>query len=334
MEAKNSTFHKILKKFKKPVLVDNRNWRKRVPTVDKYFSLLEKEISQFPKEKGMIVDPSIVGKVHCAVCNKEDYQQLFLKKGFYYVICKSCEHIYVRNPLKEEVVIQLYRSSDVDNAHIEAQEDEKYSKYQKKMAEKYLNILKALGIINGNLLDVGCGVGNFLSFCKEKALFTLYGIELNKIVYPKLINLLGKDNLYLVPIENVDFKDLRFKVITLWGVLEHLANPISVISRCVGLLEKDGYVLVLIPNLLSRAFKILGINTPTLNPRSHLQMFTKSSFEKMCENVGLEVVELFCELPVIDLMYDHIHYNNEIISDIIEQEESYYYVYLLRKIVY
>ena len=57
-------------------------------------------------------------------------------------------------------------------------------------------------------------------------------------------------------------------------------------------------------------------------------------FGGVSESVGLEIVELFCELPVIDLMYDHIYYNKEFISDIIEQEVSYYYVYLLRKFVY
>jgi len=68
MEGKDITLHKILKEFKMPVLVDNRNWREKVPIVDKYFSLIEKEISQFPKEKGVIVDPSIVENVNCAVC--------------------------------------------------------------------------------------------------------------------------------------------------------------------------------------------------------------------------------------------------------------------------
>jgi len=33
-------------------------------------------------------------------------------------------------------------------------------------------------------------------------------------------------------------------------------------------------------------------------------------------------------------MYDYIYHNKEFISDIIEQEVSYYYVYLLRKFVY
>ena len=42
MEGKDITFHKILKEFKKPVLVDNRNWREKVPIVDKYFSLIER----------------------------------------------------------------------------------------------------------------------------------------------------------------------------------------------------------------------------------------------------------------------------------------------------
>lgn len=60
-------------------------------------------------------------------------------------------------------------------------------------------------------------------------------------------------------------------------------------------------------------------------------MYTKNSFGKICERVGLEIVDLFCELPVIDLMYDHIEYNSELINDIIDKEESYYFVYLIKK---
>jgi len=128
MEGKGITLHKILKEFKMPVLVDNRNWRKKVPIVDKYFNLIEKEISQFPKEKGVIVDPSIVENANCAVCNEVNFRQMFIKKGFYYACCRSCGHIYVKNPLKETTILQLYQYSDADNVYIEVQENEVVSK--------------------------------------------------------------------------------------------------------------------------------------------------------------------------------------------------------------
>ena len=330
MEGKDITLHKILKEFKKPVLVDNRNWRKKVPIVDKYFNLIEKEISQFPKEKGVIVDPLIVENANCAVCNEVNFRQMFIKKGFYYACCRSCGHIYVKNPLKETTILQLYQYSDADNVYIDVQENEVVSNYQKKQARKYISLLEMIGVKYGNLLDIGCGGGNFLKSFKNSS-FNLYGIEINKKVFAKLKDLLGEENIYCDKIENIDFGILRFNVVVLWGVLEHLANPISVLCHARKCLEDDGYMVACIPNIYSRAFKILGTNTPALNPRSHLQMYTKNSFGKICERAGLEVVDLFCELPVIDLMYDHIEYNSELIDDIIDKEESYYFVYLIRK---
>lgn len=251
MEEKDITFHKILKEFKMPVLVDNRNWRKKVPMVDKYFSLIEKEISQFPKVKGVIVDPSIVENVNCAVCNEVNFRQMFIKKGFYYACCRSCGHIYVKNPLKETTILQLYQYGDTENVGIESQENEIVSNYQKEQARKYIALLEMIGVKYGNLLDIGCGGGNFLKCSKKHSSFNLYGIEINKKVYAKLKDLLGGENIYCDKIENIDFGNLRFNVVVLWGVLEHLTNPFSVLYHARKYLEDDGYMVACIPNILA-----------------------------------------------------------------------------------
>ena len=46
---------------------------------------------------------------------------------------------------------------------------------------------------------------------------------------------------------------------------------------------------------------------------------------------NFKVVDLFQELPVIDLMYPFVSFNDELIEGILENEESYYYVYVLEK---
>ena len=113
------------------------------------------------------------------------------------------------------------------------------------------------------------------------------------------------------------------------GVLEHLAQPLVNLRACRNILDFYGRVIILIPNLHSRAFNILGINVPTLNPREHTQFFTAQSFAHLCGASGFTVTAYFQELPVIDLMYENLQYDETLVEDILLHDEAYYHVYVL-----
>ena len=115
----------------------------------------------------------------------------------------------------------------------------------------------------------------------------------------------------------------------MWGVLEHMDTPYNELIKCKELLNDDGEILILVPNFYSRAFNILGVTVPTINPRSHLNYFSKKSMEYLTERVGLKIKEYYQELPVIDLMYDFISPGDDFIEEILLNDESYYSVYLL-----
>ena len=120
-----------------------------------------------------------------------------------------------------------------------------------------------------------------------------------------------------------------FDVVTLWGVLEHLPNGEHAFELARKVFKKRGLILFLVPNLQSRAFRFLGANTPTLNPREHINFYSAESIEKLAGRHGFNFVASFDELPVIDLMWDFMDgADDHIISDIIEKGESYYRVYI------
>jgi 2-polyprenyl-3-methyl-5-hydroxy-6-metoxy-1,4-benzoquinol methylase len=319
-------------KYANPIIVDNSKFREKIPGYNKYFDKVKHELSVLPKENNVIVDNSFVEFVSCDVCGGVKYRQLFVKYGFSYAICEDCNHVYVKNRLKENIIIEDYKVSEIEDASHAIEKTEEIQEYANQLYKKYLSLFNDLGVSKGELLDIGCGSGNFVSYCKDNSHLTLFGLELNEKQHPKLKNILGNENLFSSKIEDSNFGDQKFKIITLWGVLEHLVSPVSVLSHCMDVLENKGYVLCLIPNIYSRAFEILGIRNPTLNPKVHLQMYTKESFSQLCKMTGLKIVKRFCELPVIDLMYEHINYNAELVNDIVRREESYYYVYLLQKI--
>ena len=97
-------------------------------------------------------------------------------------------------------------------------------------------------------------------------------------------------------------------------------------------LKVNGKILFLIPNLKSRAFELLGINTPTISPKNHLNFFTHQSFNLLCNKNGFKVKKYFQELPIIDLMYEFIGDKNIELNSILKNDLSYYRVYVIQKV--
>ena len=76
----------------------------------------------------------------------------------------------------------------------------------------------------------------------------------------------------------------------------------------------------LVPNIESRAYKILGVDTPTINPRAHISFFSRKSMSECCDQTGLEILVESQELPIIDLMYQHLDYSSSLVDDILETD--------------
>lgn len=318
--------------YSQPILMDNRNLRKDIPDVNNFFSQIISEMEQLPRVDNLVVDPDIVTQVPCPVCGDPDGQQLFVRAGFLIAQCPTCTHVYVQNRMKEEYLQGLYAGSVSEQTYRRIRASEFHKRYWRAVYSKYLDYFASLGCANKNVIDVGCGAGNFLDACRELTDYIPHGLDFCEDSFDFIVSVTGRDNYYYrQPIEDVDFGDKRFGLITMWGVLEHLVTPGSVLKKCGEILAPGGRVLVMVPNLFSRAFKILGISTPTIYPRAHLHYYTEGSMERLSRDAGLEIDAFFQELPVIDLMHPFLRYDDALVQDIVAKKECYYHAYMLRK---
>ncbi len=167
------------------------------------------------------------------------------------------------------------------------------------VAEENLALVRAIGAPR-TVLDVGCGVGLNGAAARRKGAHVT-GIETDPGSAAEAKTRL--DEVLAVDITDGDavraaLGERRFDLILLADVLEHVADPLSVLRRLLGHLAEDGHVLVSLPNVAAWTVR-LGLLAGRFDYRpsgilddSHLRFFTRDTARRLLEDAGLEVLRI------------------------------------------
>ncbi len=142
-----------------------------------------------------------------------------------------------------------------------------------------------------SILDIGCGWAQALLFFKKKG-FNCYGFDpaIEAVEYgcKKGLNIkhAGLDGM------NV-FENQKFEIVTMFNVLEHLADPSKTINQIKEILKPNGILVIDVPNEFND-FQTVGRDVHKLNdwwvvPPNHLNYFSKDSLVNFLELHGLSV---------------------------------------------
>ena len=159
----------------------------------------------------------------------------------------------------------------------------------------------------GRILDVGCGLGLFLSrFAPER--WARYGAEISAHAITEARRRGIHVNDYA---QAYDYADGFFDVIVFRGSLQLIRTPFAVIETCVRLLAPGGYMVFLAtPNSNSpyyRRFKTLPFLTPKVNYLIPSDLMISNALK----NFGLDVVDIrypYLETPYARPLLDHVLY--------------------------
>ena len=141
---------------------------------------------------------------------------------------------------------------------------------------------------NLKLVDIGCGDGNFLDFANTLTKnIEYFGLDTTK----NSVDICLKKNHNVHCMNVLEFKmkfpNDHFDIITAFHVLEHIANPLDFINELLGLLNKDGFILLSTPyspmNFELNWFDILN------HPPHHMGRWSLSSYQKVSEVLDLDM---------------------------------------------
>lgn len=136
------------------------------------------------------------------------------------------------------------------------------------------------------LLDFGCGAGDFLSGLDQSA-FHAQGIEINPAgrAACRGKGLTVDDSLPLVP----PSLEMRFDIITMWHVLEHLPTPQDTLLSLRHFLRPGGAIVIAVPNHRSLGFRAGGADWFHLDSPRHLFIPSQTTIEHLASATGMNV---------------------------------------------
>lgn len=110
-------------------------------------------------------------------------------------------------------------------------------------------VLGVLGDRAGRILDVGCGVGNFLAHAKKTGLHDLWGIDFDNDAVAAGKKTFGLEHLEVADLHEFVQKhpELHFNLITFFDVFEHIDNHNAFINDIQERLLPNGSIALSVP---------------------------------------------------------------------------------------
>jgi len=231
----------------------------------------------------------------CTICTGKSFKDYLVCKDytatgeqFSLKQCNFCDFV-LTDPKPDEQAIEKYYQSEKYISHTGGKKNLFDAAYvlarkialgnKRRAIEKYSS--------GKNILDFGCGTGEFLSEMKNHD-WQITGVEPSKLANQKASTTTGAKIYSSI----ADVSETAFDVITLWHVLEHLHDLSGSLKKINHLLSKSGTIFVAVPNFQSHDARHYNSFWAAYDVPRHLWHFNKNNMKQILEHSGFHVVDI------------------------------------------
>lgn len=229
-------------------------------------------------------DSKIIDSVKTININSDD--KLNLRE------CNSCKHWWIDPMPGQQYLNYLYETGSefvVSSGYQGREEPEKAE--SDRYVSRFLNTTEDISDLN--YLEIGVGPGYLFNFF-EKKVKNCYGVDpCNwKPDKPTIFSDIDK-----IP------KGIKFNIIVIQDVLEHLEDPVNMLIKAKILANPGCMLSCGFPNKDALIAKVLKGKWDMIRPIGHLHYFSSKSIKKMFERSGWEIVKKYSYWPVSYPLY-------------------------------
>lgn len=219
--------------------------------------------------------------VICPVCGQDEPPFFYMENGFDYYKCSNCKLLFLYPlPTAADLHDHYQEYLPLDPGRVE---DWGYE--MAPVIASSARFLAGQFEQPGRLLDIGCGYGFFLEAMHGRG-WDVEGIELSGPA-AALARAKNCGRIHSHAVEEMG-EMATFDVITMFYVIEHVADPATILTAVRHLLKPDGILLLRYPNtspLLSFS-KRLGRKLTLMQAPSHLYDYDGDSMQQILHQAG------------------------------------------------
>lgn len=212
------------------------------------------------------------------------------KEDFHICECLNCGLLYTMPRPSKDKIGEYYKSEEY-YSHQENKKGFIPKVYEavKKINLKHKYKLASNGLKVGKVLDVGCGVGDFLHTAEMHG-WECTGVEPSedaKVIAQKRMNgkIISSEDLENIP-------EGFFDLITMWHVLEHVDDLRWQVEQLRRLVKPKGRVVIALPNYKSYDGQYYKELWAAYDVPRHLNHFNKTTLTKIFKACGMELVKM------------------------------------------
>ena len=193
--------------------------------------------------------------------------------------CKSCGYRFT-NPRPKEKTIGYYYKSDDYISHSSSKKGLINKIYRIVRAyqfrRKHKEIVRLKKTKDKDLLDIGCGTGDFIKYMGENG-WSAEGVETDRKA-----RVIAEKQGGLTVYGSIEEKKIhKYDVITMWHVLEHVYDLDYFFKKIKSLLKENGVLVIGVPNSNSYDASFYGKNWYAYDLPIHSSHFRKPDIENL-----------------------------------------------------
>jgi SAM-dependent methyltransferase len=224
----------------------------------------------------------------CPLCQSTKFNQFFAMPGYKLSRCFDCHLVWDPTPpnnLNAQYEKEYFINENPKGGYANYFQGMQINR--KTFRERLKRIEKRLGN-KGNLLDVGCALGDCLEEAKKMGWKNIEGVELSKYAsgFAKERGLKVTEG----TLNNLKAKE-SFDIVTSQDVIEHIPQPKEELNSINKVLKPGGWILLVTPDVGGWWHKMLGKKWYHYKPGEHIVYFSKETIRKALTDAGFINIE-------------------------------------------
>ena len=219
--------------------------------------------------------------IDCPVCTGHSFSPLFTKQEESFVSCDGCGLMLINPPPEMQQVEQTYDSDYSD--HYIKKADKKL-----KRCRQWVARVKKRYQQSGRWLDVGCSAG-FVVAAAKQAGFDAFGVEVEAAAVRYASGVLKLANVRVGTLEEQNYPDQHFDVISMYDVIEHVPDLNRVVAELRRIIKPDGVIEIRTPDLRHWQTPKDLSDWKEVKPSEHLYYFDAKTLTQLFANHELKL---------------------------------------------